>query len=372
LRFKDIDIHAPFVLLILYALLTWGIKTVTDPSYSAMRGGITLKNQLIDLYLFFLVFRYGLHTLDDYLWMFKAVIGTLLLSSVLTLVDVFNVPDLGIINSFKGRVEGPIGAANQYGALLAFLIPLMVSLVPTTSGKGRALWLAGIAASILLLVATGSRGAYVSIVFGSIAATIFLRRYLSARVIMRGAVAGIVLLVLAALVVLTFQAEVFEEVASKSQADDTIRASSGRTAIWGAAFALMNQWPLSWIIGFGWNAFEESGLWKSAHSVYVDLVYELGIVGVVLFVWLFIALLRRARIGIADAPEDFARILKAYVFGLVPLLMTMAFVEIPQPQSLFWMTSGLIFGILANRHAKLVEPVPDVAGSSQPRRRAVY
>lgn len=364
IRFSNIDIHGPFVLLILYALVTWGIKTISDPAYPVVRGGISLKTQLIDLYLFFLVFRYGLVTREDYLWMFKAVVGTLVASSVITLVDFFDIPNLGIVGSFKGRVEGPVGAANQYGALLAFLIPLMVSLVPTTSGKGRKFWLAGIGASVLLLVSTGSRGAYVSIILGSVAATVYLRRYLSGQMIMRGAAIGFVLISLAALAVLVFQAQVFEEVASKSQSGDVVQASSGRTAIWGAAFALMNEWPLSWIVGFGWNGFASSGIWKAAHSVYVNTLYELGIIGLTLQIWLFLAVLRRARAAIGDAPEDVRRVLVAYVFGLLPLLVTMAFVEIPRPQSLFWMTSGLVFGIAATRHALAAEP-PERATAAQ-------
>jgi hypothetical protein len=369
-RFSDIDIQVPFILLILYAMVTWGIKTVTDPSYSAMQGGISLKTQLVDLYLFFLVFRYGLVTLDDYLWMFKAVIGTFVASSFITLVDVFNIPDLGIINSFKGRVEGPIGAANQYGALLVFLIPLMVSLVPTTSGKGRKLWLAGIAASILLLIATGSRGAYVAVVVGSVVAAIYLRRYLSGRMIMRGAAVGLVLLAVAAVAVLIFQAEVFEEVTSKSQSDNVVRASSGRTAIWGAAFALMNEWPLSWIVGFGFNEFSASGIWKAAHSVYVNTIYELGIIGLTLLIWLFLAVLHRTKASIDGAPEAVKRVLVGYVFGVLPLLVTMVFVEIPRPQSIFWMATGLVLGIAASRHALAVEPADPVPAAQVARHRA--
>jgi hypothetical protein len=68
-RFSDLDIQVPFLLLILYAVITWSVKTMVDPGYSAMRGGITLKNQLVDLYLFFLVFRFGLSGLADYQWM---------------------------------------------------------------------------------------------------------------------------------------------------------------------------------------------------------------------------------------------------------------------------------------------------------------
>ena len=68
LRLVDLDIHIPYLVLMAYAALTWAISTIFDPTYNSTRGAISFKNQLVDLYLFFFVFRYG------YLWVYNSLI----------------------------------------------------------------------------------------------------------------------------------------------------------------------------------------------------------------------------------------------------------------------------------------------------------
>jgi len=155
--FSDLDVHVPFALFITYAIFSWALSSAFSPVYPALDSLIALKGGVVDHYLFFLAFRYGVRTPEDFRWLLKAIVGTLLASSVFTLIDFLDIPDLGVIGTYRGRVEGPIGAANQYGALLGFLLPLAVSLAPSRWGLGRIAWYAGILASALLLnLALGS------------------------------------------------------------------------------------------------------------------------------------------------------------------------------------------------------------------------
>jgi len=128
--FSDVDVHVPFALLIAYAIFSWALRSAFSPVYPALESLIALKGGLVDHYLFFLAFRYGVRTPEDFLWLLKMIVATLLASSVFTLIDFLDIPDLGVIGTYRGRVEGPIGAANQYGALLGFLLPLAVVLLP--------------------------------------------------------------------------------------------------------------------------------------------------------------------------------------------------------------------------------------------------
>jgi O-antigen ligase len=345
IRLTDIDVQAPFLVLLGYAALTWGFQTVLDPAYDSFRGVVTLKNQLLDLYLFFVLFRFGPRSRDEFMWLLRLVVGVLAASSLITLLDYLNLPDLGIIGTEKGRVEGPVGAANQYGALLVFLIPIMVSLGLSTRGVRRVFWYVTIAASLLLLVATGSRGAYVALVLGFFAWAWYVRRYLNPRHLMRAGALGLIVVAIAATAVFFTSGEVFEEVTRKTASGSIETASSGRWDIWTAFFGVMREWPLSYIVGYGWNSYEQSGIWKQAHSVYIDVFFELGLIGLFSLLCLFGQLLARTRRRVADALPVEKAIFIGYLYGLIALMIAIAFVQIPEPSNILWMVSGLVVGL---------------------------
>ena len=345
MRFTDLDVQAPFLILVGYALLTWFVKSTFDPVYPPMRSLVTMKNQLVDLYLFFLLFRFGPRTKAEFMWLLRAVVGVLAASSILTLVDFLDMPNLGIVGTFKGRVEGPIGAANQYGALLVFLLPVVISLIPERGRRGRVFWLTTVLASFILLVATGSRGAYVALIAGAVVGTVYLRKYVSPQLVMRGLVVGLIGAVVAVVFVMYTNDEVIYQVTTKTTQVDPSRVSSGRLDIWTAAFQVMLEWPLSYVVGYGWNSYESSGIWKAAHSVYFDAWYELGIIGLVALVWLYVRVVVRARASIAGASPEVARVMLGYVYGLIGLLVAMVFVQIPEPATIVWMITGLVVGL---------------------------
>jgi O-antigen ligase len=242
-------------------------------------------------------------------------------------------------------VEGPIGAANQYGALLVFLLPIMISLTPRPGERLRIFWLVMVLASIILLVATGSRGAYVALVAGAALATVYLREYLNPRLILRGMALGSLCALVAVGFVMFTSDAVFYEVTRKSAAEGLEEVSSGRTDIWVAAYRVMLEWPLSYLVGYGWNSYESSGIWKAAHSVYVDTWYELGIVGLLLLLWLHLRIVIRTRSAIANAPAPEARVMTGYLYGFMGLLIAMVFVEIPIPATFVWMITGAVAGL---------------------------
>lgn len=348
LRIVDLDIHVPYWMMMLYATLTWGILSIADPTYSIFRGALTVKNQLIDLYLFMFAFRYGIESKSDYLSLLRAIIITLFVTSFITLIDYLNIPDLGIIGSHQGRIEGPIGAANQYGALLAFLIPLTIACMPAKQSRaGRWFWQAGVLISAILLIATGSRGAFLSIIAGSFFGVIYLRNFLNMRQVLRFAAIAflIAILLFAAFAIFNFDflMQRFEKTASESLG----RASSGRVDIWRAAILVMLEWPMSFIVGYGWNAYESSGIWKSAHNEYLDRWYEMGIIGVVLYVAVLRAMVARIRRQLSDMPDEIRRIMIGYTFGMMMTYVNLFFVAIPDPWTVIWIVTGLVMGLQA-------------------------
>jgi len=348
LRFVDLDFHVPYWLMMLYAALTWGILSISDPTYSAFRGALTVKNQLIDLYLFMFAFRYGIESKSDYLSLLRAIIITLFVTSFITLIDYLNIPDLGIIGAHQGRIEGPIGAANQYGALLAFLIPVTIACMPAEQTRaGRWFWQVGVLVSAILLIATGSRGAFLSVIVGSFVGVIYLRNYLDVRQVLRFAAIAflIAILLFAAFAILNFEflMQRFEKTASESLGI----ASSGRVDLWRAAILIMLEWPMSFIVGYGWNAFESSGMWKSLHNEYLDRWYEMGVIGLALYIAVLRVMVARVRRSLENMPDEIRRIMIGYTFGMMMTFVNLFFVAIPDPWTVIWIITGLIMGLQA-------------------------
>ena len=184
--FSDLDVHAPFLLLIVYAILTIALVGIVDPTYRITSGLITLKNQVVDLYLFMFIFRYGLDSRTDVLRVMRVMVVVMFFISFFSLLDFLNIPDLGIVGTHRGRIEGPFGAANQYGALLAFLLPVSMGLQPQNASRSvRFFWRVGLLLTVVLLIASGSRGAYLSVVVGSFLSVIYLRRHLDMAKVVR-------------------------------------------------------------------------------------------------------------------------------------------------------------------------------------------
>jgi hypothetical protein len=348
-KFYDLDVHWPFLVLIFYAILTWGILTVVDPTYSTMRGAIRLKNGLVEPFLLMFVFRYGPQSKEDYFFLLRFVIGTLLFISVVTLLDFLDLPDLGLVGTHQGRIEGPIGEANQYGALLGFMIPIALALMPTRASKFTIwAWRIGFFISAILLVATGSRGAAASIIAGSMFAVFYLRDQLDFRQILRYSAVGFLALACILVGFLIFNFDFIMERFEKTTTGSLESASSGRLSIWTAVIKVMLEKPVSFIVGYGYNSYSLSGIWKSTHNVYLNVLYELGAIGLTVFVALLRSVVKRSRAFIrraTDVAEDIRQVQFGYLFGMFIIFVNMFFVELPIPWGIVWIVTGLVIGL---------------------------
>src|SRR4029077_5444056 len=160
-------IHWPFMGLILVGGISWAFTDLRThvPNYSSEDRLIALKSMLADFYLFFLVYYYGVRNLQDAIALAKNILVLVFASNMITVMDVYNIPDLGIIKqmeseSNRGRLMGPIGEPNQYAAFLAFFFPSYIALaLATTRWKiVCSMYLSASVATIISLLLTGSRG----------------------------------------------------------------------------------------------------------------------------------------------------------------------------------------------------------------------
>ena len=357
LRFSDLNIHVPFLIIIGYAFLTLAISSIFDPTYSTFQAIKTLKNRELDLYLLMFIFAYLLSYRQDFLRLIRVFMAVMFISSFITLIDFLNIPDLGIVGTYRGRIEGPIGAANQYGTLLAFLLPLSIATMPDRRPVARLLWRLGILTFAILLIGTGSRGAFVAIISGSMAAVFYLREYMDLRVVARVAIAGLLTVIVLISAFLVFNPEFLQSLFDKTATGDLESASSGRWAIWGAAFGVMLEAPYSFLVGYGWNTFDTSGIWKSAHSEYVNRYFELGVIGLSAFIYLLWSIIQNARRSLRSAGTDTARLIVSFVFAMFILAINVIFVMPYTAWSFIWLIIGLMMGIQRTLGHEQEEPV---------------
>ncbi|NIP23013.1 MAG: hypothetical protein GWN81_26215, partial [Phycisphaerae bacterium] len=105
------------------------------------------------------------------------------------------------------------------------------------------------------------------------------------------------------------------------------------------------------IVGYGWNAYEASGIWKSAHNEYLDRLYEMGIIGLALYVAVLRVTVSRVRGHLDDMPIEVRRIMIGYIFGMMMTFVNLFFVAIPDPWTVIWIITGLVMGLQATSRA---------------------
>lgn len=350
-----LSVLVPFSLLVLYAILTWLTSSlVLDyPSYKPLEALIALKGKLVDHLLILLIFFYGVVTLKDALWLLKALVWVVIAGNAVTVVDALNIPDLGIITQrTDGRVEGSLGGANEFGAFLTFFLPTTIALYWTELGIRRRLAMLGVLATFLSLLLSVSRGAFVGTLLGSIAAIFYLRYYISARIIARSALAILIFFIVAvvALIATDFQdllnARLGQSLGTETGGQDAKTISSGRTSIWLSALGEMIQFPWTFITGFGWEGYYRSGEYRLAtHSTYVDYLYNLGSIGLILFILTVRNSLAIAREAISSASVEVRPHLLGFVFGMAGLVIAMIFNNLAAPALFAWAFAGIALRI---------------------------
>jgi O-antigen ligase len=340
------SVLVPFGLLILYALITWIAVAfvLSNPDYQMKESFIRLKSSLVDQYLTLLVFFYGVMHAKDTFWLLRTIIWIAILGNVVTLIDTFNVPNLGLVDARArdSRFLGFVGEANEYGKFLVLVLPGCVALYVTTTRKVRLLAGIGILTTAIALVLTGSRGAYAGLVAGSIFAAFFLRRIISTQMLVRaGFIAVSIFAFVMAISMMSGYTDVLLERFSRFEGSSHL-ATSGRSTIWRNAIEAMIENPLSFLTGYGFSSYESSTRFYAAtHNMYLNYLYNLGSIGLILFVSIFGQILGAARSVVTYATAGDRPYFVALVFGLFSFLVSLLFSEYHASGYLLWAYLGV-------------------------------
>lgn len=202
-----------------------------------------------------------------------------------------------------GRIQGSFGHPNQYGGFLATLLPLAFAMLLTRAAPPLLRWMgaAGIALGVPALIWSYSRGALAAVVIGPVIWLIVVRPRFA---ILAG-------LLLAFLVFLFAPAAVRQRFQSTSGGEVEIRSD-----IWAAAVDIYTEHP---VLGVGVNNFsvayaklpvvpanatqrrllqgEELLVPPHAQNLYLNILAEEGLLGLIAFLLFAAASVRRTFLG---------------------------------------------------------------------------
>ena len=347
LRLELPQVHLWLTVLIVYATLSWLTTSllVHYNSYTLVSSGIDLKAYLLDNALVFVLYLHGTRTLTDARFLLKCV---LLAVAAANAISIGNVADLyhigvatvGIEGNLAGRVYGAFGHANETAALIACLLPAYLATALSSAGLARLFWgLAG-AVSAALMIMSGSRGAFTSLVFSAIFASYICRNLISWR---RAAIIALVVAVVAvplvALVSIKFGNILVQRVTEMILSPGT--SSDERTYIWRPIFDVMLSRPVALLTGFGWDTYDAMGFAFAVHNHYLWLWFELGIVGLGSYLMLIAQFLITARRAAGVASEKVARDLIAFIYGIVAMSCAVLFALLFRPWLYIFIYSAL-------------------------------
>jgi hypothetical protein len=368
LKLEMRGIFVAFSILLGYIALSTAVVTlfVQYPGYKLMTAVTQAKGLPFDFMAFFAVYFLGTRTRRDAVWVMSAALVTAIFANVVSGLDAVGIMPLDTINDGEtlDRVQGVIGEHNQYGAYLAFFLPLLIAAVVTSRGMLRLFWLGGALVTFVVLMMTVSRGAFVALVGALLIGGFMFRQYLLNPKMIGWIAGGAALAVAGVAVVLLatpFGGELINRLFGESTSVDMWQVSSGRTELWKDAVDRMMREPVTLLTGFGWATYFvlPSALPLAPHNTYLWYWFEIGLVGVgALTALLLLLIVKSAKAAQRSEaqPADRAYFI-AFCIGTIALSIAIFFVEIYNPWPYFWAVAGVVMRMVVLSRAEQEVPV---------------
>lgn len=358
-RFELRDLHVCFAILLVYAAISIATAAlvVQYPGYKVLKAIFAYKARLVDQFVFFVVFFYGVQESRSALNVLKVMLAMTALSNLGALLDAWGlIQAAGLVERGDGRAQGIMGESNQSAAFIACFLPGLVAFALQSSGVRRLLWIGGVTVSVVAMFISASRGGVLALILATAWAALHFRRYVSARsIIATVALGAVILAVSLPLIVSKYGWLLVNRFVSDSTSSDLAGASSGRIEIWSTALAVMERSPLSFITGFGWDVYDAMPFRFATHNHYLALWFDLGLVGLVGGTALLVLVARAALKAVPAAVNPYRSVLIAFVTGTVALAIAIFFVNLYTPWLWFWAYAGVVMRIVANQRAHTQE-----------------
>lgn len=344
-KLELLPVFVPYAVYVYYAVMSWIVVLllVDYQGYDLRPTLISLKSGPVEHLLVLLIFFYGTSDRTHGTWVLRNMVWLIIVGNVVTVVDTINMPDLGLIEERQdGRVGGTIGNSNEFGAFLAFFMPMIIAVYWTEKGFKKLLAGIGTLISGVAFLMAVSRGAIVGLFCGGALAAWYLRDLIPTRLMIRAGF-GVVLLACAIVAgaFLTGYGELLMDRFAQFEAATLHKVSSGRTTIWITALESMLEHPVSLVTGFGWDAYKSFNFQYATHNAYLLVFYDLGIIGLGLFLLVIRNVLATARAALVRDGLGAKPLLFAFVFGFFALLVAIFFGELYSSWLYVWATVGI-------------------------------
>lgn len=339
----------PFGLLFAYCFLSYltVVFVVDYPNYDAVENGMRLKTLLLDDILMLLVFFYGALKVKDAIWLIRMAVWLVMLGNIVTLADVFKLPDLEILElGYQDRIQGFVGQPNEFGGFLALFLPATLGVFLSEIGVRRIVAGIGVLATFLCLLLTFSRGAFVGVVLGALFASVFLRELISVRTAITTAIIAILACVVA--VPLLFAVGYGDLLLERLDLGrgSAYEVTQGRSSLWLTALSVMMENPITFVTGYGWNAYYNfRDLRLSMHNTYLNDLFNLGLIGLVLHLTVLFGVFVELRRRIVSASAFARSYLVLAIFGIAGLYVSMNFSDVFYVGVLMWAYIGLVLRV---------------------------
>ena len=342
------SVFVPFTLFVAYAAFMWivALLVLDYPGYSPRASLFALKGGPVDDLIVLLVFFFAITQTQQALWVIRGMLWLIIIGNLITVVEGMEILNLGLIGAkTDGRVLGPLGNANQFAYFLTVFLPLTVALYWSESGLRKALAGLGVVVSILAFVMAVSRGGIVGLGAGCILGLFFLRRIIPVILIARFSLG--ILAITGFTIVIASQGEYLDLLIARfgTFSEGGHRASSGRTIFWTMLLTRMLEDPVSFLTGFGWDAYQtfqrQNIFGYAAHSTYLTILFNLGLVGLFFYLVTLANVLRNAVSATVVSLNKTRYFLVGFVFGFSGLVVALIFNDLSSPSIYIWGLVGL-------------------------------
>ncbi len=368
-RVSYLSIHVAFAILIAYASISWLITAymIHYPGYRPLDGLINLKVRMIDPAMMLFAALYGLKDMKEVWTALKWLAGCVAIANFATLLDTAGIVHFGMrmgdSGAEEGRVFGAFGHANDTGALIVGLLPAMAMLAWGEHGTKRVAWFFATLCSLMVLLLTVSRGAFVGLAVGYTVAALLCRRYVPIErfvMLSLGAVAfGVLAVLFVTLVDPSIGGTLVERLLGQSRSIDMSEASSGRTAIWAEALERMTRVPSTFLTGYGWDSYWTMPFRYAPHNYYIGLLFNLGILAPVLVVIILARSVISTRAAVPEASEAVRLQLLGFVFGILAVSVSIIFADLYKPWAYLWLYMGIVLKAASLSRAAETVPEPE-------------
>jgi O-antigen ligase/tetratricopeptide (TPR) repeat protein len=278
--------------------------------------------------------------------------------------------DWGAPDPTAARASGPFVDPDHFAGYLAMVFPLMLSGAifggfPARSGADAAKRISSGFAAFLIFIAVAlsqSRAGWMGLAIGTVALFLFVQtRSRSAENSVGGKATAKALrtslVILAAMVVLAlmFVGGRARDVSTQRLGVTVSQGSldlQERMAVWLKTPSILREFPL---FGVGLGAWPEvffrfqpaprsDLLYNAAHNDYLELLVDIGLVGIALLGWLIVRVAARLRSALRTVPENLLPALAAMTAGLIVMAAIEFFdfdLQIPANLVLFVLLAGL-------------------------------